>query len=57
VSPIYDDGQYIMPRYTQPEKELKMLLKRLKVELPAQPKPRVTVNGELAESDAVVQIF
>jgi len=30
----------ILPRHTQPEKELRLLLERLKLELPAQPPPR-----------------
>jgi len=38
-----DDGrEVILTRYTQPENELKLLLRRLKLELPAQPLPRIT---------------
>ena len=55
--PTTDGRTLIMPRYTQPEKELKMLLQSLKIELPAQPKPRITANGELAQDSPVVQTF
>jgi transposase len=55
--PTTDGRTVIMARYTQPENELKLLLKRLKIELPAQPPPRITANGKLVESDAVVQTF
>ncbi len=55
--PTTDGRTVIMARYTQPEKELKLLLKRLKIELPAQPPPRITANGKLVDSDAVVQTF
>jgi transposase len=55
--PTTDGRTVIMARYTQPENELKLLLKRLKIELPAQPPPRITANGKLVESRAVVQTF
>jgi hypothetical protein len=55
--PTTDGRTVIMARYTQPENELKLLLKRLKIELPAQPPPRITANGKLVESDPVVQTF
>lgn len=45
-----DDGRTVMlSRYTQPEKELQMLIEALRLELPAQPPPRITAKGELAE--------
>jgi transposase len=38
-----DDGrEVVLTRYTQPEDELKLLLQRLKLTLPEQPKPRIT---------------
>lgn len=46
--PTSDGRTVILPRYTQPEKELKMLIERLKLELPAQPPPRITAAGRLA---------
>lgn len=55
--PTTDGRTVIMARYTQPENELKLLLKRLKIELPTQPPPRITANGKLVDSDAVVQTF
>ncbi len=47
--PTTDGRTVIMPRYTQPEKELKMLLASLKIQLPAQPKPRIKSDGTLAQ--------
>jgi transposase len=45
-----DDGRtVILSRYTQPEKELQMLIELLRLELPAQPPPRITASAELAE--------
>ena len=45
-----DDGRTVtLSRYTQPEKELQMLIEALRLELPAQPPPRITAKGELAE--------
>src|SRR6202012_2275175 len=42
----YDtDGRtVIMSRYTEPEKDLQLLLQRLKLALPAQSKPRITAE-------------
>jgi hypothetical protein len=47
--PTTDGRTVIMPRYTQPEKELKLLLRSLKIELPAQPRPRITANGKVLQ--------
>jgi len=47
--PTTDRRHVILSRYTQPEKELKMLLDALRLELPSQPPPRITAQGELAE--------
>jgi transposase len=39
------DGRYlILPRYTQPDKDLKLLLAQLDLLLPAQPPPRIAAN-------------
>jgi transposase len=44
------DGRYvILPRYTQPEKELQVLLDQLKLTLPDQPPPRITSGGKRVE--------
>jgi len=41
--PTTDRREVILSRYTQPEKDLQMLLARLKLELPEQPPPKVTM--------------
>lgn len=42
------DGRFLtMTRYTQPEKEHKIILNQLKLDLPAQPPPKITSKGEL----------
>jgi transposase len=40
--PTHDQREVILTRYTQPETELRMLLEKLGLELPAQPPPRIT---------------
>src|SRR5579862_138800 len=47
--PTTDGRHVILPRYTQPEKELQVLLEQMKLSLPEQPPPRITVSGTLAE--------
>jgi hypothetical protein len=47
--PTTDGRMVIMSRYTQPEPELQVLLKRLRLSLPAQPPPRVTVQGKVVK--------
>ena len=42
--PTRDGRTLILPRYTQPEPDLQLLLARLKLELPAQPPPRITAD-------------
>src|SRR5215471_8549838 len=42
--PTTDGRWLILPRYTQPERDLELLLHHLHVELPAQPPPRITVD-------------
>lgn len=40
------DGRYlILPRYTQPDKDLKILLAQLNLTLPAQPPPRIATKN------------
>jgi hypothetical protein len=42
------DGRYlVLPRYTQPEKELQLLLKQLELTLPDQPPPKIKSRAEL----------
>lgn len=40
--PTTDGRQVILSRYTEPEKDHQLLLQRLKFQLPAQPKPKIT---------------
>jgi len=40
--PTTDGRELVLTRYTEPEKELKLLLERLNLELPAQPPPKIT---------------
>jgi transposase len=48
--PTTDGRKVIMSRYTQPEPELQMLLKQLRLSLPHQPPPRVTAQDGVAQS-------
>jgi hypothetical protein len=47
--PTTDGRTVILPRYTQPEEDHRLLLDGLKLQLPAQPKPRITTAGKLAD--------
>jgi len=47
--PTTDGRKVIMSRYTQPEPELQILLKQLRLSLPNQPPPRVTARGEVIQ--------
>ena len=49
--PTTDDRELVLTRYTEPEKELKLLLERLNLELPAQPPPKITANQAQALTD------
>jgi hypothetical protein len=40
--PTTDGRELVLTRYTEPEAELRLLLQKLKLELPAQPPPTVT---------------
>jgi hypothetical protein len=40
--PTTDGRELVLTRYTQPEPELSLLLKKLRLELPAQPPPKIT---------------
>jgi transposase len=44
--PTTDGKQLVLTRYTQPEKEHKMLLNQMKLNLPKQPLPKIISNGE-----------
>ena len=47
--PTTDGRTIILSRYTQPEADLQLLLKQLKLELPDQPPPKITTSGQLAK--------
>lgn len=47
--PTIDGRWLILPRYTHPEKDLSLLLSQLKIQLPAQPPPRITSRHILAD--------
>ncbi len=40
--PTTDERTVILSRYTQPETDVQLVLRRLKLELPAQPPPKIT---------------
>ena len=46
--PTTDGRLIVLSRYTQPEKDLALLLARLKLNLPPQPPPRVYASGAVA---------
>ncbi len=47
--PTTDNREVILSRYTQPEKDLQLLLQQLKLQLPEQPPPKITASGVLAD--------
>ena len=50
--PTTDGRELVLTRHTDPERELKLLLARLNLELPAQPPPRITT----AQADAATSV-
>lgn len=47
--PTTDGRHVILPRYTQPERELQVILDQMKLSLPEQPPPRITAAGKLVQ--------
>ena len=43
--PTTNNRKLMLTRYTEPEPELSLLLKKLKLELPAQPPPKITASA------------
>jgi hypothetical protein len=39
--PTTDGRELLLPRYTQPEPELQLLIRQLKLQLPPQPPPKI----------------
>jgi hypothetical protein len=50
--PTTEGREWVLTRYTEPERELKLLLERLNLELPAQPPPKITAT----QADAVTSV-
>lgn len=46
--PTTDQRTVILSRHTEPEPELRMLLHRMRLNLPPQPPPRITAKGDVA---------
>jgi hypothetical protein len=58
--PTVDGRWLILPRYTQPEKDTKILLQKLKLELPTQPphgSPRIFVLQKLHPSQSIACVL
>jgi hypothetical protein len=53
--PTTDERMVILSRYTQPETDVRLLLQRLKLELPAQPPPKITAPRPPGQSGSVVK--
>jgi hypothetical protein len=47
--PTTDNRELSFQRYTQPEKDHKMMVAQLKWELPPQSPPRITVKGKMVD--------
>jgi transposase len=48
--PTTDGRELLLERYTEPEKDLKLLLSELKLTLPEQPPPKITASAPIAEA-------
>ncbi len=53
--PTTDDRTVILSRYTQPEPDVQLLLQELKLELPAQPPPKITAPKPPGDKGSVVK--
>ena len=53
--PTTDERTVILSRYTQPETDVQLLLHQLKLELPAQPPPKITGSSTAGQSAPVVK--
>jgi hypothetical protein len=47
--PTVDQRWLILPRYTQPSLDAKLLIEKLKLQLPSQPSPRLVARNESSE--------
>ena len=46
--PTTDGRHLVLPRYTQPDRDQKLLLQQLKLRLPEQPPPRITADATVS---------
>jgi transposase len=53
--PTTDERTVILSRYTHPETDVQLLLQRLKLELPAQPPPKITAPKPSDDTGSVVK--
>jgi transposase len=53
--PTSDERTVILSRYTQPDTDVQLLLERLKLELPAQPPPKITSPKAPGQNGSVVK--
>jgi len=51
--PTNDGREIILTRYTEPEPELRLLIDRMKLDLPAQPPPKIAAGGALLAQPAL----
>jgi len=51
--PTCDGRWLILPRYTQPAKDLQALLEQIQLRLPSQPPPRITAPAPLPSANRV----
>ena len=48
--PTTDGRELLLTRYTQPERELQLLIQQLKLQLPPQPPPKITTTAAVARA-------
>jgi hypothetical protein len=53
--PTTDERIVILSRYTHPETDVQLLLQRLKLELPAQPSPKIMSSKPTGQVSSVVK--
>jgi len=53
--PTTDERTVVLSRYTHPETDVQLLLQRLKLELPAQPPPKITASKPTGQVSSVVK--
>jgi hypothetical protein len=53
--PTTDGREIVLPRYTQPEQDLQLLLKQLRLRFPKQPPPRIIADVPTDDPLSVVQ--